>query len=298
MATSTAISNGSSKPARNETVSTLVQLPAFEKSFRRVLGERAPQFISSLLATVNCSDLEKVDPRSVINAAMVAATLDLPIEKNLGYAHIIPYRGRAQFQMGYKGYIQLALRTERYAQINDVVIPANVLVKFDPVKGELVLDWSKEDQNLPPDGYVCYFRLLSGFEKTVFWTRAQVEQHGEKYAPNYSDQDSLWQRNFNAMGLKTVIKTALSRYGILSVQLRQALTHDTVELPSSSLVIPEKADTTSDSPPCESNPASSGDEPPILDYSETKQPPSTTGTASQPTTDPVVPKPRKNRHEH
>ncbi len=234
MTTTSASTTLERKPTEPVTIAALIDSPAYKDRFRQVLGERASQFLCSVLTAVNGSGLKNVDPQSVLAAAMVAATLDLPIEKNLGYAHIVPYKGRAQFQMGYKGYIQLAQRTGQYACINDVVIPAGVLIKFDRIKGELTLDWDKADEDELPAGYVCYFRLLNGFEKTVFWTHREIEQHAKRYAPSYFDEDSAWQKNFDSMALKTVIKAALSKYGILSVQLCRALEHDAVEVPPAS----------------------------------------------------------------
>lgn len=216
--------------ATRETVASIIEKPAYKRRFEDILGKRAPQFISSLISVSNASHLRDADPPSVIAASMVAATLDLPINPNLGFAYIVPYqtadRKLAQFQMGYKGYIQLALRTGQYKTLNDAVIPHNALVSYNELTGDLEVDWSKADYTQPADGYAFFFRLNNGFEKTIFWTRDKVERHARRFSKSFTRKDGPWQEHFDTMALKTVIRAGLSKYGILSIELRDALIHD------------------------------------------------------------------------
>jgi recombination protein RecT len=129
-----------------------------------------------------------VDPNSVIASAMIAATLDLPINPNLGFAYIIPYSKVAQFQMGYKGYIQLALRSGQYKSINATEIHEGELISRNRITGEIIID---EDQKKSDKiiGYVSYFRLMNGFEKTLYMTVDEVTSHGKKYSKSYTSKD-------------------------------------------------------------------------------------------------------------
>lgn len=197
--------------------------------FKEVLGDRAPQFVASILQISNSGLLAKADPRTVIAAAYTAACLDLPIDKSLGFAHIVPYAGQAQLQLGYKSYIQLALRTGQYAKLNDFTVNKAAFISYDVRSGELVLDEDKLDEyDEDIAGYAFYFKLTSGFEKTAYWTKEKVEKHATRYSQAFKKgkKDSPWFTQFDAMALKTVISNTLRKYGILSVQMQTALKFD------------------------------------------------------------------------
>ncbi|MCY8199827.1 recombinase RecT [Bacillus subtilis] len=213
-----------SAPAQQQgtTMKGLLSSPAVMKRFEEVLGKRASQFTASILSLYNGEQmLQKAEPMSVISSAMVAATLDLPVDKNLGYAWIVPYGGRAQFQLGYKGYIQLALRTGQYKFINCIPVHEGELQKWNPLTEEIEIDFEKRESDAVI-GYAAYFELLNGFRKTVYWTKAQVEKHKKKF----SKSDFGWKNDWDAMALKTVLKAILSKWGILSVEMRKAVIED------------------------------------------------------------------------
>ncbi|MEC2165885.1 recombinase RecT [Bacillus velezensis] len=207
------------------TMKGLLASPAVINRFETVLGKRAPQFTASILSLYTSEKmLQKAEPMSVISAAMVAATLDLPVDKNLGYAWIVPYSGKAQFQLGYKGYIQLALRTGQYKSINCIAIHEGELQKWNPLTEEIEIDFEKRASE-KVEGYAAYFELLNGFSKTVYWTKTQVEKHKKKF----SKSDFGWGKDWDAMALKTVLKSMLSRWGILSVEMQKAVIEDDEE---------------------------------------------------------------------
>lgn len=200
----------------------LLEAPTMRKKFEDVLDKKAPQFLTSLLNLYNGDDyLQKTDPMTVVTSAMVAATLDLPIDKNLGYAWIVPYSGKAQFQLGYKGYIQLALRTGQYKSINVIEIHEGELIKWNRLTEELELDLEGaiSDKVI---GYCGYFRLLNGFEKTVYWTKTEIEAHKKKF----SKSGFGWKNDWDAMAKKTVLRNLLSKWGILSIDMQTAITED------------------------------------------------------------------------
>ena len=195
-----------------------------------MLGKRSAQFSSALLIVVkNSEKLSECDPKSVMASAMIAATLDLSIDPNLGQAHIVPYKKVAQLQIGYKGFIQLAQRSGQFKAITDTVIPCGVLISHNPLTEELVLDWGKaktgkEDK---PDGYVFYFKLLNGFEKTIFWSYKKAFDHGMEYSFAFKNGWATpWKSNFDSMALKSVIKYGLGRYAPLSIEMQTAIEED------------------------------------------------------------------------
>lgn len=208
------------------TVKGLMENPSIKKRFEGVLKEKAPQYMSSIVNLVNSdTNLQKCDGMSVIASCMVAATMDLPVDKNLGYAWVVPYGSRAQFQMGYKGYIQLALRTGQYKAINVVEIREGELVSWNPLTEEIEVDFSKRESDAVI-GYAGYFKLINGFEKTVFWTKEEINNHANKFSKTINLKNSVWKSNFDAMAKKTVLRNLLSKWGILSIEMQKAYTAD------------------------------------------------------------------------
>jgi recombination protein RecT len=202
-----------------------------KKKFVEILGKRGNQFVASVLQlSLTDSNLSVATPASVYGSAMIAATLDLPVNKNLGYAWIIGYKNRqgvteAQFQMGYKGFIQLALRSQQYEKINAIPVYENQFKKWNALTENLDADFDIDGEGKIV-GYVSYFQLRNGFEKIVYWSRNKVEQHAKKYSKTYSFNNSTWKTDFDAMALKTVLKNTLDKWGILSVEMQQAMLSD------------------------------------------------------------------------
>lgn len=222
-------------PAKNPaSIKGLLDSASVKKRFEEMLGRRAPQFISSVLQVINANKrLQTAEPMTVLNAAATAATLDLPINRNLGFAWIVPYTenrknpqtGRydkvavAQFQMGWKGYVQLALRTRQYKTINVVTVYANQFKGWNRLTEDLEADFGIVGEG-EVVGYAAYFKTVDGFEKLDYWTKEEVVAHAKKYSQSYSHKSSPWQDadQFDAMAKKTVLKNTLSKWGIMSVE--------------------------------------------------------------------------------
>lgn len=218
--------NAPQQPTTVQTLKGLLASPTLKKRFEEILDKRAPQFMTSIVNLYSSEKtLQKCDPMSVISSAMVAATLDLPVDKNLGYAWIVPYGNQAQFQLGYKGYIQLALRTSQYRAINVIEVYEGQLKRWNPLTEELELDFEAK-QSDKVIGYAGFFELINGFRKTVYWTREQIETHRKKY----SKSDFGWKNDFDAMAKKTVLKSLLSKWGILSIEMQNAFNEDEKEV--------------------------------------------------------------------
>lgn len=209
-------------PTESVTVKALLDSPNVKKRFEEILKQRAPQYMTSIINLYNSDNyLKACDPMSVVASAMVAATLDLPIDKNLGYAWVVPYKGKASFQLGYKGYIQLALRTGQYRYINAIPVYEGELISWNRLTEEINLDETKKSSD-KIIGYCGYFELINGFKKTVYWTRDQIEFHRNKF----SKSDFGWNKDYDAMALKTVIRNMLSKWGILSIEMQTAYSRD------------------------------------------------------------------------
>ena len=203
--------------------------------FNEMLGKKAAGFMSSIITVQNSNpQLKECEPMSIIGAAAVAATLDLPIDKNLGFAHIVPYGKVAQFQMGYKGFIQLAMRTGQYQTINACPIYDGEFISENRLTGEIVFDFNakKSDTII---GFAAYFKMINGFEKTIYWTKEKITNHAKKYSKSFNNSSSRWQQDFNVMALKTVIKSLISKWGILSIDMQTAIITDQAVLKSTEI---------------------------------------------------------------
>src|SRR5690606_19977041 len=176
-------------------------------------------------AVNNNALLQKADMHTILTAAATAASLDLPINQNLGYAYIVPYKGNAQFQIGWKGYVQLAQRTGQYHAINALPVYANQFKSYNSLTEHLDADFSGEGEG-EVVGYAAYFRLINGFDKKVYRSKYKVIAHAKKYSKSYGDKYSAWTTSFDEMGCKTVLKNALSKYGILSIEMQTAILSD------------------------------------------------------------------------
>jgi len=203
--------------------------------FNEMLGKKAAGFMSSIITVQNSNaQLKECEPMSIIGAAAVAATLDLPIDKNLGFAHIVPYGKVAQFQMGYKGFIQLAMRTGQYQTINACPIYDGEFISENRLTGEIVFDFNakKSDTII---GFAAYFKMINGFEKTIYWTKEKITNHAKKYSKSFNNSSSRWQQDFSVMALKTVIKSLISKWGILSIDMQTAILTDQAVLKSTEI---------------------------------------------------------------
>jgi recombination protein RecT len=216
-----------------ETLASLLASPSVQKRFSDVLGTRSAAFTASLLSLQNMTpQLQQSDPRSILSAAMVAATLDLPVNRNLGYSAIIPYGKEAQFQIMARGFVQLGLRSGQYKNIHVTEVYKDEIQKWNPLTSEFEATdqatWKMREEGKPDNiaGYLAYMKLHNGFEKYVYWTIAQVTAHAKKFSKSFSNPNGQWLQNFDAMAKKTMVKLLLSKWGVLSVQMEKAIDVD------------------------------------------------------------------------
>lgn len=200
-----------------------------KRKLNELVGKNSAAFATSVLQIVNSNELlRNAAPQTVFSAACMAATLNLPINNTLGFAYIVPFKNRkagtveAQFQLGYKGFIQLAQRSGQFERLVALPVYTAQLISKDPING-FVFDWSKEPVgNEQPVGYYAYFKLINGFTAELYMTKGEIERHAGKYSQTYKMGYGVWKDNFEAMALKTVMKLLLSKQAPLSIEMQQA----------------------------------------------------------------------------
>lgn len=209
-------------------LSELMKNPGLQKRFESMLGKKSAGFLSSLLSLVNNNaHLKSAEPHSILAAAATAASLDLPVNPSLGKAWIVPYRNGesvlAQFQIGYKGIIDLAQRSGRMKSI----------VMTHVYEGE-IKNWNRFAETYEPGertsdnivGYFASFELVNGFRKAAYWSREDVIAHAKKFSKSYNHKSSAWQSDFDAMACKTVLLSIMKTYAPLSIEMQMALDAD------------------------------------------------------------------------
>lgn len=199
------------------TIAKLVNDDAFRKKAEKTLGEGTPQFMSSVLTLANSDPkIRDLDPIKLYNTCLMAAALKLPFNSNLGQAYIIPYKGEPQLQIGWKGFVQLAQRSGQFKTIGVNTVYENEIGGIDSMTGEILFDFKmKKEGNVV--GYMAYFRLLNGFEKSYYMTNEELRKHAGLYSQTFKKNFGVWIDNFDAMAQKTVIKLLLNKFAPLSI---------------------------------------------------------------------------------
>lgn len=226
------------KPSVNALMSTILDGEGMRKRFDDLLGKRAPQFISSIVSMVNADqNMQQAfyeAPMTVIQSALKAATFDLPIDQNLGYAYIVPFKNykkdidkkvmEASFILGWKGMHQLALRTGAYKTINVVDIREGELKKYNRLTEEVDIDFIEDETEREKKaviGYVGYYRLVNGAEKTIYMSVKAIENHEKKFRKGQY-QGKGWRDDWDAMARKTVYRILIGKWGVMSIDYQTA----------------------------------------------------------------------------
>ena len=234
--TRTEVQAQESKQTVNQMMSAILDGEKMRSRFDELLGKRAPQFVSSVVSLVNASPaLQEAfydAPMTVIQSALKAATFDLPIDQNLGYAYIVPFKNNkknadgtwtkkseASFILGWKGMHQLALRTGAYKTINVVDIRKGELKSYNRLTEEVDIEFEEDEEkreSLPVIGYVGYYKLVNGAEKTIYMTVKQIENHEKKFRKgDYMGKG--WKDDWDAMARKTVYRRLIGKWGVMSI---------------------------------------------------------------------------------
>ncbi len=204
--------------------------PEVNKYLDQLLGERKGQFVVALSTIMNGNyQLQQCERKSILDCALQAVGMNLSMAPSLGHCYPVPYNTKdgmkAQFQMGWKGFIQLALRTGQYKFINVSEVYENQFESFDKFNEYLKADFTIDGKGKVV-GYVAKFILNSGFEKTLYMTMNQIQNHGRTYSKSFSSDKGLWQKDFDSMAKKTVLKQLVSKFGAMSTELEEAIQKD------------------------------------------------------------------------
>lgn len=208
--------------------------PRTQDYLQTVLGAKKSSFVNNLTALVaNNVQLQVCDPMTVMYAAIKATALDLPLDPNLGYAYVIPYKNNrtqqtdAQFQIGFKGFIQLAMRSGQFKTINVRDVKEGEITGEDFISGENQYKRLSENrESAKTIGFVAYFELVNGFRKSLYMSTDEINVHAEKYSKTFKNNNSTWKTEFEAMAEKTVLKRLLLKYAPMSVEMQMATKYD------------------------------------------------------------------------
>lgn len=209
----------------------LIQSPAMQRYLLATLHDRRDSFVANVTALVGGNAmLQACDPAAVIMTAVKATALDLPLDPGLGFAYVIPYQSAGglvpQFQLGAKGYVQLALRTGQFRRLNVRDVREGEITGSDFLSGEMTFAEAPDRDSLPVVGYVAYFELTNCFRKSFYMTRAEVEAHALRYSKSYKNRGGVWANNFDAMAKKTALKLLLGKYAPMSVEMAEGIRSD------------------------------------------------------------------------
>lgn len=231
-----ALQNSLQNQTQNQGLSAYLTSDAVRKRINDVVGGKDGQrFISSIVSAVNANELLKeCTPQSIFSAALLGESLKLSPSPQLGQYYLVPFNGKekgknAQFQLGYKGYIQLAIRSGQYKKLNVLAIKEGELVRFDPLTEEIEVNLIEDEEvreEAKTTGYYAMFEYTNGFRKAIYWSKKKMEAHAKKYSKSYCKSSSVWQTNFDAMAYKTMLRQLISKWGIMSIDMVSALDAD------------------------------------------------------------------------
>lgn len=204
-------------------------------------GKNGPRFTSAIISAVNANPtLQECTNQSILSAALLGETLKLSPSPQLGQYYMVPFNDKnkgkvAQFIIGYKGYIQLALRSGQYRKLNVLAIKEGELIRYDPLNEDIevhLIEDEVEREKTPTIGYYAFFEYINGFRKTLYWSRERMEAHALRYSKGYAAKKgyTFWEKDFDAMAYKTMLRQLISKWGIMSIDMVTALeTDNTIE---------------------------------------------------------------------
>ena len=201
--------------------------------------DRARRFTASIMSAVATNPaLQECEAGSILSSALLGESLNLSPSPQLGQFYLVPFNDTkrgvkvAQFLLGYKGYIQLAIRSGQYKKLNALAIKKGELVKFDPLNEEIIVDLIDDElerESTPTTGYYAMFEYTNGFKKAMYWSKEKMESHAMKYSPGYKAKKgyTFWEKDFDSMAYKTMLRQIISKWGIMSIEMQQAFENDT-----------------------------------------------------------------------
>lgn len=269
------VKNSLVKKEQKQTFSAFLATDAMKKKINEMVGgKQGQQFVTSIISAVSTNpQLAECDNASIVSAALLGQALNLSPSPQLGQYYMVPFNKTlknadgssyqikvAQFQLGYKGYIQLAIRSGYYKKINVLAIKEGELIKYDPLSEELEVNLIEDDdtrESTPTIGYYAMFEYMNGFRKTLYWSKKKMLTHADKYSQAFSKEatkgkypkvsfedfeagkvaesdmwkySSFWYKDFDGMAYKTMLRQLISKWGIMSIDMQMAMEKDMAEI--------------------------------------------------------------------
>ena len=234
-----AVSNSLVKSNQKVGISAYLTESAVKDQINSIIGgKNGSRFITSIVSAVNANPaLQECTNKSILSAALLGETLNLSPSPQLGLFYMVPFQNKAKgtteatFVLGYKGYIQMAIRSGQYKKLNVMAIKEGELIRFDALNEEIevrLIEDEEERENAPTIGYYACFEYINGFRKAIYWSRKKMEAHALKYSKGYAAKKgyTFWEKDFDGMAYKTMLRQLISKWGIISTEFITAIDAD------------------------------------------------------------------------
>lgn len=220
--------------------SVQIQSEGYKNLINNTLGDpkRAANFVTAITSAVATNPaLTDCDPGTILSAGLLGETLQLSPSPQLGQYYLVPFNDRnrgckvCQFTLGYKGYIQLAIRSGQYKKLNAMAIKEGELISYDPLNEDIEVQLIEDEgvrANTPTVGYYAMFEYLNGFRKVIYWSKEKMEAHANQYSQGYRARKgyTFWEKDFDSMAIKTMLRQLISKWGIMSIEFQKAYEAD------------------------------------------------------------------------
>jgi len=236
-----AVQNNLVKQGAKPKFTAVINSDGYKKLINNTLGNpaRAARFVTAITSAVSTNPaLAECEASTIVSAGLLGEGLNLSPSPQLGQYYLVPFNDRkngrkvAQFQLGYKGYIQLAIRSGQYKKLNVLPIKEGELISFNPLEEEIEVQLIEDEtarEQAATIGYYAMFEYTNGFKKAMYWSKEKMESHAEKYSMGYKAKKgyTFWEKDFDAMACKTMLRQIISKWGIMSIEMQKALENDT-----------------------------------------------------------------------
>lgn len=232
-----AVQNSLTKANQKVGITAYLTNDSIKNYISSVIGKDTSKFVTAIVSAVNANPaLQECTNQSILSAALLGQTLNLSPSPQMGFYYMVPFndkeRGKvAQFQLGYKGYVQLAERSGQYKALNVLPIKKGELIRYDALYEEIevnLIEDEEERENAETIGYFAFFEYLNGFRKSIYWSKKKMESHALRYSKGYAAKKgyTFWEKDFDAMACKTMLRQLISKWGLMSTDLEKAYAAD------------------------------------------------------------------------
>jgi len=233
-----AVNNSLAQTRQRTGFTAFVSSEAVQKQINSVVGgKNGTRFVTSIVSAVNANTaLQECTNQSILSAALLGEALNLSPSSQLGHYYMVPFNDKekgkvAQFQLGYKGYLQLAIRSGQYKKLNVLPIKEGELIHFDALNEEIevnLIEDEEQREKAKTIGYYAMFEYVNGFRKAIYWSKSKMEAHAIKYSASYRAKkgSSFWEKDFDAMACKTMLRQLIGKWGIMSIDMQTAIEKD------------------------------------------------------------------------